>query len=115
MIPRTPGSTRPDTLFPYPTLFRSWRSRADRHQLENALLNLAVNARDAMEGRGTLTIAVDGTARAAEEIDRCAAGDYVRIAVSDTGCGMTPEVLERVFEPFFTKIGRASCRERGCQ
>src|SRR3546814_6863233 len=63
---------------------------------------LAVNARDAMEGRGTLTIAVDGTALAAEEIDRCAAGDYVRIAVSDTGCGMTPEVLERVFEPFFT-------------
>src|SRR3546814_13834476 len=55
-----------------------------------------------MEGRGTLTIAVDGTALAAEEIDRCAAGDYVRIAVSDTGCGMTPEVLERVFEPFFT-------------
>src|SRR3546814_4137606 len=51
-----------------------WRIWADRHQLENALLNLAVNARDAMEGRGTLTIAVDGTALAAEEIDRCAAG-----------------------------------------
>src|SRR3546814_19253269 len=55
-----------------------------------------------MEGRGTLTIAVDGTALAAEEIDRCAAGDDVRIAVSDTGCGMTPAVLERVFETFFT-------------
>src|SRR3546814_17680646 len=54
-----------------------------------------------MEGRGTLTIAVDGTALAAEEIDRCAAGDYVRIAVSDTGFGMTPAVLERMFEPFF--------------
>src|SRR3546814_4255975 len=79
-----------------------WRIWADRHQLENALLNLAVNARDAMEGRGTLTIAVDGTALAAEEIDRCAAGDYVRIAVSDTGCGMTPEVLEQ--------IGRAHVR-----
>src|SRR3546814_9870287 len=79
-----------------------WRIWADRHQLENALLNLAVNARDAMEGRGTLTIAVDGTALAAEENDRCAAGDSVRIAVSDTGCGMTPEVLGRVFEPFFT-------------
>src|SRR3546814_6833089 len=79
-----------------------WRIWAGRHQRENARLNLSVNARDAMEGRGTLTIAVDGTALAAEEIDRCAAGDYVRIAVSDTGCGMTPEVLGRVFEPFFT-------------
>ncbi|HVJ00214.1 MAG TPA: ATP-binding protein [Sphingomonas sp.] len=79
-----------------------WHIWADRHQLENALLNLAVNARDAMEGRGTLTIAVDGAALAAREIGHCLAGDYVRIAVSDTGCGMTPEVLERVFEPFFT-------------
>ncbi len=79
-----------------------WHIWADRHQLENALLNLAVNARDAMDGRGTLTIAVDGTALGAGEIGNCAGGDYVRIAVSDTGCGMPPEVLERVFEPFFT-------------
>ena len=64
--------------------------RADRVQLENALLNLAVNARDAMDGRGTLTITAD------------AADDVVTIAVRDTGCGMTPEVAERVFEPFFT-------------
>lgn len=79
-----------------------WRIWADRHQLENALLNLAVNARDAMESRGTLTIAVDSATLAAEEVGRCAAGDYVRIAVSDTGCGMAPDVLEHVFEPFFT-------------
>ena len=79
-----------------------WRIRADRVQLENAVLNLAVNARDAMEGRGTLTIAT-GTRRLAEhEIDHCAAGDYATIAVGDTGQGMTADVAERVFEPFFT-------------
>lgn len=81
---------------------RGWNVWVDRHQLENALLNLAVNARDAMEGRGTLTIATGGTALAANQVGECAPGDYVSIAVTDTGSGMTPEVLERVFEPFFT-------------
>ncbi len=79
-----------------------WQIRADRYQLENVLLNLAVNARDAMEGRGRLTIATAGTALKEQQIGTCPAGDYVTIAVTDTGCGMTPEVLERVFEPFFT-------------
>jgi signal transduction histidine kinase/ActR/RegA family two-component response regulator len=80
----------------------AWQVRADRYQLENVVLNLAVNARDAMEGRGQLSIATGGTALAAEEVGTCPAGDYVTIAVTDTGHGMTPEVLERVFEPFFT-------------
>ncbi|MGJ3649957.1 ATP-binding protein [Sphingomonas sp. GlSt437] len=79
-----------------------WLIWADRHQLENALLNLAVNARDAMEGRGTLTFATGSATLKANAIGECAAGDYVTVAVTDTGCGMTPEVLERVFEPFFT-------------
>ncbi len=79
-----------------------WAVWVDRHQLENALLNLAVNARDAMEGRGTLTIATGGRTLAAEEIGECPAGDYVTISVTDTGCGMAPEVADRVFEPFFT-------------
>lgn len=79
-----------------------WEIRADRYQLENVLLNLAVNARDAMDGRGQLTIATGGAALAADQIGACPAGDYVTIAVTDTGCGMTPEVMERVFEPFFT-------------
>ncbi len=79
-----------------------WRTWVDRHQLENALLNLAVNARDAMDGRGTLTINTRGVALAAGQIGNCPAGDYVAIAVTDTGCGMTPAVLDRVFEPFFT-------------
>jgi len=79
-----------------------WPIWVDRHQLENALLNLAVNARDAMGGRGTLGIATGGITLGQDEVGESAAGDYVTIAVSDTGSGMSPEVLERVFEPFFT-------------
>ncbi len=79
-----------------------WHVWADRHQLENALLNLAVNARDAMDGRGTLTIATGYAALEGEAGTECAPGNYVTIAVSDTGAGMTPDVVERVFEPFFT-------------
>ena len=79
-----------------------WRVRADRVQLENAVLNLAVNARDAMDGRGTLRIAIDRAVLTAHQVNDCAAGEYVTIAVADTGSGMTPEVAERVFEPFFT-------------
>jgi CheY-like chemotaxis protein len=73
--------------------------------VENALLNLAINARDAMEGHGRLTIEAgnaflddDYAARHAE----VASGQYVMIAVTDTGCGIPPDVLEHVFEPFFT-------------
>ena len=79
-----------------------WMISADRHQLENVILNLAVNARDAMEGRGELTIATGATRLAQNAVGRCAAGQYVTIAVTDTGHGMTPDVMERVFEPFFT-------------
>jgi signal transduction histidine kinase/ActR/RegA family two-component response regulator len=74
----------------------------DRHQLENALLNLAVNARDAMEGRGTLTVSTGEVALGENEVGESPAGDYVTIAVTDTGCGMSQDVLDRVFEPFFT-------------
>ncbi|WP_343520109.1 ATP-binding protein [Sphingomonas sp.] len=84
------------------TTAAGWHVWADRHQLENALLNLAVNARDAMEGRGTLTIATGHATLDGEAARDCSPGNYVTIAVSDTGGGMTPEVMERVFEPFFT-------------
>jgi PAS domain S-box-containing protein len=77
-----------------------WPIRVDRAQLEAALLNLAVNARDAMPEGGDLTIALQN--RTVEEGGTAAAGDYVIISVSDTGIGMPPQVLERVFEPFFT-------------
>ena len=75
----------------------------DLNQFEMALLNLAVNGRDAMEGAGHLTITVD----AAEVRDRpdLAPGRYVRVAVADTGCGMDDATLARAAEPFFTTKG----------
>ena len=79
-----------------------WFVWVDPHQLENALLNLAVNARDAMEGSGELMIAVDNVTLATGEVNDLPGGDYVRINVSDTGRGIAPELLDRVFEPFFT-------------
>ncbi|WP_404333682.1 ATP-binding protein [Sphingomonas sp. MMS12-HWE2-04] len=89
---------------------KGWRVWIDRHQLENAVLNLAVNARDAMNGRGTLTILTGGAELSENQIGSCPAGDYATITVRDTGCGMTPEVLDRVFEPFFTTkpVGRGT-------
>lgn len=76
--------------------------RGDRVQLENAVLNLAVNARDAMDGRGVLTITTGAVLLAAGEVGECAAGAYATIAIGDTGSGMEPHIAERVFEPFFT-------------
>lgn len=79
-----------------------WPIWADTHQLENAILNLAVNARDAMEGAGRLDITVEDVALDAAASGGLKPGDYVRISVSDTGCGMSKQVMERAFEPFFT-------------
>mgnify|MGYP002777037285 CR=1 FL=1 len=70
--------------------------RIDRQQFENALLNLAVNARDAMEGHGRLEIAT-----VLEEGPDSGEG-RVRLTITDTGCGMTQDVIDRVFDPFFT-------------
>ena len=79
-----------------------WALWVEPTQLENAILNLAINARDAMEGRGTLTIATRCQTLAQGEVGQNAAGDHISISVTDSGCGMTPEVIERAFEPFFT-------------
>ena len=79
-----------------------WPVWVDAYQLENAILNLAVNARDAMDGEGKLAMRAANVTLADGEVGTLPAGDYVRISVTDTGTGMTAETLERVFEPFFT-------------
>lgn len=82
-----------------------WKTHADPSQIENAILNLAVNARDAMDDNGKLTIETanshldDSYAVTHAEVK---AGQYVMIAVSDTGAGMSADVMEKAFEPFFT-------------
>ncbi|WP_294195255.1 type II toxin-antitoxin system ParD family antitoxin [uncultured Sphingomonas sp.] len=82
-----------------------WNTFIDPGQIENALLNLAINARDAMDGQGKLTIELanahldDDYARRHDEVEP---GQYVMLAVTDTGCGMSDEVMAKVFEPFFS-------------
>jgi PAS domain S-box-containing protein len=82
-----------------------WNSLIDPDQLENAVLNLAINARDAMNGEGRLTIETSNAFLDDEYVrqhDELSAGQYVMIAVTDTGTGIPPDILERVYEPFFT-------------
>jgi PAS domain S-box-containing protein len=75
-------------------------ARCDANQLENALLNLALNARDAMPGGGSITLSTSCVrVETAADLD---AGDYVQLTVTDTGAGMPPEVLARATEPFFS-------------
>jgi signal transduction histidine kinase/CheY-like chemotaxis protein len=82
-----------------------WAAYADLNQLDNAILNIAINARDAMDGCGHLIIAarncvIDAKQKnGSQEIEP---GDYVKLAITDTGKGIPPAVLERVFEPFFS-------------
>jgi PAS domain S-box-containing protein len=82
-----------------------WNTLVDPNQFENVLLNLVINARDAMDGQGRITIALDnmrideGSELANTGIKP---GEFLTIAVSDTGSGMPPEVMERAFEPFFS-------------
>ena len=110
MLRRTLGET---IVFETKLSRGPWTTTVDPAQLESALLNLAVNARDAMPRGGTLTIE---TKRARLDEDYAAArsevtpGDYVMLAVSDTGTGMPPAVLAQVFEPFFTTkdVGQGS-------
>jgi PAS domain S-box-containing protein len=90
-----------------------WKALADRGELERALVNLAVNSRDAMRGAGTLTLETRNALLDedyAEQYEEVTPGQYVLLAFTDTGTGMPPEVTERVFEPFFTtkEVGQGS-------
>ncbi|NVI97968.1 response regulator [Myxococcus sp. AM009] len=82
-----------------------WNAFADPNQLENVILNLAINARDAMSGEGRLTVEA-GNAMLDDHYAQLhpdvVPGQHVLLAISDTGCGMPPQVMERAFEPFFT-------------
>lgn len=85
-----------------------WPVKADPTQLENALLNLVINAKDAMPEGGKLTIETENVTvnhTVAALNPDAIPGDYVMIAVGDTGCGMSPEVADHAFEPFFTTKG----------
>jgi PAS domain S-box-containing protein len=90
-----------------------WPTRADPNELEHAMLNLAVNARDAMPNGGTLSIEAENThldAAYAEHNLEVKPGAYVMVAITDTGAGMNKDVIDRAFEPFFTTkpIGQGS-------
>jgi two-component system cell cycle sensor histidine kinase/response regulator CckA len=84
------------------------RVRIDVGQFEQVLVNLAINAKEAMPHGGTLTISASNETIAVDEAGEITAGDYVRICVEDSGEGMSSEVRERIFEPFFTTKGQGS-------
>lgn len=105
MLRRTLGGQLHIELMPATDL---WPVRTDPAQMDEAILNLAINARDAMPGGGTITIETANTHLDDDYAARhteVTAGDYVLLAVSDTGTGMTPTVIEHCFEPFFTTKG----------
>jgi signal transduction histidine kinase/CheY-like chemotaxis protein len=100
ILSRTLGQGLDMTISVEPDL---WFAEADPHQLENAILNLAVNARHAMTDGGTVAIrAFNSDAASSAALPDLPAGEHVAVSVTDTGIGIPAEILARVFEPFFT-------------
>src|ERR1700682_4944150 len=87
-----------------------WRCHIDPPLLETALLNLALNGRDAMPNSGVLMIETRNVVLDEGAVAGCLPGSYIKVSVTDTGCGMPPEVRDRVFEPFFTtkEVGKGT-------
>jgi PAS domain S-box-containing protein len=83
----------------------TWPVSVDKSELELALVNLAVNARDAMPDGGRIAITALNASLSAHDVPNGAAGDYVALSVTDTGCGIPADLLPRVVEPFFTTKG----------
>ena len=83
---------------------------ADPSQFETALVNMVVNARDAMDGEGTVSLVVDRASEAPGAISTDGVSGFVTVAVADTGCGIAPDQIERIFEPFFTskEVGKGT-------
>jgi PAS domain S-box-containing protein len=79
-----------------------WPVLADPNELELALLNLAINARDAMPNAGTIAISAENAPLTGKELPARLAGDFVAVTVADTGSGIAPDVLPKIFDPFFT-------------
>jgi len=88
----------------------AWDAFADQAQLELAIVNLIINARDAMPAGGTVTVSIANRAADTERPSNLPAGDHVLIAITDTGTGIAPDDLERVMDPFFTtkELGKGS-------
>ncbi|MCK5273193.1 MAG: PAS domain S-box protein, partial [Alphaproteobacteria bacterium] len=102
MLSRTLGET---IVIEVKSSRKPWSVRVDTGELENAILNIAINARDAMPDGGTLTIEADNvtlSAKKAAQFSNAQSGQYVRLSLKDTGEGMPPEVLNHAFEPFYT-------------
>jgi signal transduction histidine kinase len=83
---------------------------ADANQFETVMVNLAANARDAMEGQGTLTVRLARSSVTGPSKSKAATGEFVTVTVTDSGCGIPPDQIDRIFEPFFTTkaVGRGT-------
>jgi signal transduction histidine kinase len=85
-----------------------WKVRMDPSQIEQILANLAINARDAIQGVGEVAIGLENLVVDAEFVRRhpvAVEGEFLVLSVTDTGCGMAPDVLQHIFEPYFTTKG----------